>query len=172
MCWLTRPSGARVRTRRSISVGSFLSGSSSVLRFSSMGTLQEEKDAEYRERRRLNRSGVRQALRKRPNLLERQEKYAQQHSRRLAAQASVSSFPPLPQANGCCSFERPPRLKLNALAFGVIQRVLHFLALFCAVFQISPLASILCYPKTLQTPVFYDQRVKFNMGPTHQTNSL
>eukprot|EP00903_Cladosiphon_okamuranus_P005940 g5870.t1 len=51
---------------------------------------KEEKKAEYRERRRLNRSGLRQALRKRPNLLERQEKYAKQHSKRLAAQASTA----------------------------------------------------------------------------------
>lgn len=65
---------------------------------------QEEKEAEYRERRRLNRSGLRQALRKRPNLLERQEKYAQQHSRRLADHASVS---PLPSHNEqpCWKFE-------------------------------------------------------------------
>ncbi|CAM9927691.1 unnamed protein product [Ectocarpus sp. 6 AP-2014] len=49
---------------------------------------KEEKQAEFRERRRLNRSGLRQALRKRPNLLERQEKFAQQHSKRLADQAA------------------------------------------------------------------------------------
>ncbi|CAB1117996.1 unnamed protein product [Ectocarpus sp. CCAP 1310/34] len=50
--------------------------------------LEEEKQAEFRERWRLNRSGLRLALRKRPNLLERQEKFAQQHSKRLADQAA------------------------------------------------------------------------------------
>ncbi|CAM9870838.1 unnamed protein product, partial [Ectocarpus sp. 12 AP-2014] len=47
-----------------------------------------KKRAEFRERWRLNRAGLHQALRKRPNLLERQEKFAQQHSKRLADQAA------------------------------------------------------------------------------------
>ncbi|CAM9903155.1 unnamed protein product, partial [Pylaiella littoralis] len=51
---------------------------------------KDEKNAEFRERQRRNRSGLHQALRKRPNLLERQEKYAQQHSKRLADQASAA----------------------------------------------------------------------------------
>ncbi|CAM9571196.1 unnamed protein product, partial [Hapterophycus canaliculatus] len=49
-----------------------------------------QKKAELQARRRLNRLGLREALRKRPNLLERQEKYAQQHSKRLAAQATTA----------------------------------------------------------------------------------
>ncbi|CAM9456141.1 unnamed protein product [Ectocarpus fasciculatus] len=49
-----------------------------------------KKQAEFRERWRLNRSGLRQALRKRPNLLERQEKFAQQHSKRVADQAATA----------------------------------------------------------------------------------
>lgn len=75
---------------------------------------QEEKDAEFRERRRLNRSGLRQALRQRPNLLERQEKFAQQHSRRLAAQASVSP-PPYTMTSDRSSYETQPCWKPKLL---------------------------------------------------------
>lgn len=52
---------------------------------------QGEKKAEFHERWRVNREGLRQALRQRPNLMERQEKHAQMHSKQAAAEAMVSA---------------------------------------------------------------------------------
>lgn len=63
-------------------------------------------EAEFRERRRKNQEGLEQALRKRLNLMERQDQHGQIRSKQLFAEATVSTFDCTTKVSGLVIDER------------------------------------------------------------------